>query len=51
MEGRIQDQAAIAISKDQLLEVKRISEERVAADKLRKMGFRPKDGMGVRYIE
>ena len=35
---------------DQLKDLKRVNEERIAADKLRKMGVHVKEGtMGVRY--
>lgn len=36
-------------STDQMAELKRVSDERLAAEKLRKMGYKPKDSMGVRY--
>ncbi|KAJ3149193.1 hypothetical protein HDU89_003909 [Geranomyces variabilis] len=36
-------------SQDQLNELKKVSDDRVAADRLRKMGYQPKDSMGVRY--
>ncbi|KAJ3159062.1 hypothetical protein HDU86_001961 [Geranomyces michiganensis] len=36
-------------SQDQLNELKKVSIDRVAADRLRKMGYQPKDSMGVRY--
>ncbi|KAJ3203829.1 hypothetical protein HDU67_009928 [Dinochytrium kinnereticum] len=38
-------------TKDQLNELKRVTEERTAADRLRKLGLKPKDSMGVRYDE
>ncbi|CAG8473984.1 11135_t:CDS:2 [Acaulospora morrowiae] len=37
------------LTKDQVIEIKRVFEERVQAEKLRKMGFTPKESMGVRY--
>ncbi|CAG8582713.1 8610_t:CDS:2 [Paraglomus occultum] len=36
-------------TKEQLLEVRRVTAERIQAEKLRKMGFTPKESMGVRY--
>ncbi|KAI8816146.1 uncharacterized protein EV422DRAFT_546935 [Fimicolochytrium jonesii] len=36
-------------SDTQLAEIKKVSEERIAADRLRKMGFEPKNSLGVRY--
>ncbi|KAJ3093131.1 hypothetical protein HK102_007970 [Quaeritorhiza haematococci] len=39
----------VRLTRDQVLEVKRVTEERIAADKLRKMGYQPKDSLGVRY--
>ncbi|KAI9090453.1 hypothetical protein DFS34DRAFT_637406 [Phlyctochytrium arcticum] len=41
----------IHYSRDQLSELKKVSEERVVADRLRKMGVKPRDGLGVRYEE
>ncbi|KND05160.1 uncharacterized protein SPPG_00828 [Spizellomyces punctatus DAOM BR117] len=40
-----------SFTKDQLAELKKVSEERIAADRLRKMGYVPKDSLGVRYEE
>ncbi|KAJ3049259.1 hypothetical protein HK097_009719 [Rhizophlyctis rosea] len=39
----------LGYSKEELAELKKVSEERIAADRLRKMGYQPKDSMGVRY--
>ena len=36
-------------TKEQLLEVRRVTAERIQAEKLRKMGFTPKESMEVRY--
>ena len=36
-------------TKEQLLEVRRVTAERIQAEKLRKMGFTLKESMGVRY--
>ncbi|RKO88178.1 hypothetical protein BDK51DRAFT_33616 [Blyttiomyces helicus] len=36
-------------SASQLADLKKVSQERIAADRLRKMGFQPKESMGVRY--
>ncbi|KAJ3294082.1 hypothetical protein HK104_003934 [Borealophlyctis nickersoniae] len=41
----------LGYSKEQLAELKKVSEERIAADRLRKMGYQPKESMGVRYEE
>lgn len=38
-----------APSKKQLLELKRVQEERISAEKLRKIGAKPREGMGVLY--
>ncbi|KAJ1963467.1 hypothetical protein IWQ62_003207 [Dispira parvispora] len=37
------------LTRDQIADLRRIETERVAADRLRKMGYAPKDNMGVRY--
>ncbi|KAI7874569.1 hypothetical protein K492DRAFT_174331 [Lichtheimia hyalospora FSU 10163] len=42
-------QPALSLSKDQLEELTKVNRERVQADRLRKMGLTPKEGMGVRY--
>ncbi|CDH60226.1 hypothetical protein E5Q_01632 [Lichtheimia corymbifera JMRC:FSU:9682] len=42
-------QPALSLSKDQLDELTKVNRERVQADRLRKMGLTPKEGMGVRY--
>ncbi|KAL2915685.1 hypothetical protein HK105_204870 [Polyrhizophydium stewartii] len=34
---------------DELASLRKLQEDRIAADRLRKMGFQPKDSMGVRY--
>ena len=39
----------LGYSKEELAELKKVSEERIAADRLRKMGYQPKESMGVRY--
>lgn len=39
----------VQMTREQLLEVKRVNEERIQADRLRKMGVKVKDSMGVRY--
>ncbi|KAI8812263.1 hypothetical protein BJ742DRAFT_673880 [Cladochytrium replicatum] len=39
----------LQMTKEQLLELKRVQEERVAAEKLRKLGVKVKDSMGVLY--
>ncbi|RKP10008.1 hypothetical protein THASP1DRAFT_13446 [Thamnocephalis sphaerospora] len=37
------------MTKEQLEDLRRVQNERVAAEKLRKMGYQPKENMGVRY--
>ncbi|KAJ3227571.1 hypothetical protein HK099_001420 [Clydaea vesicula] len=37
------------ISKSELLELKRVQSERLAAEKLKLLGYTPKETMGVRY--
>ncbi|KAJ3035108.1 hypothetical protein HDV00_004330 [Rhizophlyctis rosea] len=39
----------LGYSQEELAELKKVSEERIAADRLRKMGYQPKESMGVRY--
>ncbi|KAI8997920.1 hypothetical protein BC832DRAFT_535288, partial [Gaertneriomyces semiglobifer] len=39
----------VKLSSEQLKELKQVERERVQADRLRKMGYVPKEGMGVRY--
>jgi hypothetical protein len=41
--------AAQGPSKEQLMDLKRVQEERVASEKLRILGVKPKEGLGVRY--
>ncbi|KAJ3021111.1 hypothetical protein HKX48_009206 [Thoreauomyces humboldtii] len=36
-------------SNDQLTELKKLTEDRIKADRLRKLGFQPKSSLGVRY--
>ena len=36
-------------TREQLLDLKRVQEERVASEKLRIIGIKPKEGLGVRY--
>ncbi|KAJ3277944.1 hypothetical protein HDU76_010104, partial [Blyttiomyces sp. JEL0837] len=40
---------SLTFSTSQLQELKRVSEERLTAEKLRKLGYKPKDSLGVRY--
>lgn len=42
-------QPTLSLSKEQLDELTKVNRERVQADRLRKMGLTPKEGMGVRY--
>ncbi|KXS15144.1 hypothetical protein M427DRAFT_155560, partial [Gonapodya prolifera JEL478] len=39
----------VQMSQDEILEVKQAWEERIAADRLTKMGFKPSEKLGVRY--
>ncbi|KAJ3116547.1 hypothetical protein HK100_001040 [Physocladia obscura] len=39
----------VSMSTDELRDLKRIQDERLEAEKLKKLGFKPKDSMGVRY--
>ncbi|KAI8854780.1 hypothetical protein BC829DRAFT_379653 [Chytridium lagenaria] len=41
----------VRILKNRLAELNRVPEERTAADRLRKLGIKQKDSMGVRYDE
>ncbi|KAI9138091.1 hypothetical protein BKA69DRAFT_1093849 [Paraphysoderma sedebokerense] len=47
--GMTIQQPTMTMSTEQVLELKRIQEERVAADKLRKMGYKPSSNLGIRY--
>ncbi|KAJ1655367.1 hypothetical protein IWQ61_004874 [Dispira simplex] len=38
-----------SLTRDQIADLRRVETERVAADRLRKMGYTPKNNMGVRY--
>ncbi|PVU84647.1 hypothetical protein BB559_007504 [Furculomyces boomerangus] len=38
-----------SMSKEQLGELRQVQNERISAEKLKQMGFKPKEGMGVRY--
>ncbi|KAI9312626.1 hypothetical protein BX666DRAFT_2020869 [Dichotomocladium elegans] len=42
-------QPALQLSREQLEELTKVNRERVQADRLRKMGLTPREGMGVRY--
>ncbi|KAI7904763.1 uncharacterized protein BX663DRAFT_503472 [Cokeromyces recurvatus] len=44
-------QPALQLSEEQIKELTRVNRERVEADRMRKMGLKPKEGMGVRYEE
>ncbi|KAG0981056.1 hypothetical protein G6F57_005884 [Rhizopus arrhizus] len=44
-------QPALQLTDEQIQELTRINRERVEADRMRKMGLKPKEGMGVRYEE
>jgi hypothetical protein len=39
----------LKLSEEQIEELTRINRERVEADRMRKMGLKPKESMGVRY--
>ncbi|ORX78838.1 hypothetical protein BCR32DRAFT_206417 [Anaeromyces robustus] len=41
--------SSIMMTEDQLKDLKKIYDERVAADRLKKMGYEPKSSMGIRY--
>lgn len=47
MAGRTSNVPALRV--EDVIELRRVQQERVAAEKLRKMGYQPKEGMGVRY--
>ncbi|KAI9336619.1 hypothetical protein DFJ73DRAFT_850056 [Zopfochytrium polystomum] len=49
--SRVPKGPQLSYSTGQMQELKRVSEERLAADRLRKMGFQPKESLGVRYEE
>ncbi|CAO3698042.1 unnamed protein product [Rhizopus stolonifer] len=44
-------QPVLQLSEEQIKELTRVNRERVEADRMRKMGLKPKEGMGVRYEE
>ncbi|OUM69378.1 hypothetical protein PIROE2DRAFT_2675 [Piromyces sp. E2] len=41
--------SGIMMTEDQLKDLKKIYDERIAADRLKKMGYEPKSSMGIRY--
>ncbi|KAJ3299101.1 hypothetical protein HDU79_000060 [Rhizoclosmatium sp. JEL0117] len=47
--SKLQNLPSVTMSTDELRELKRVQEERIMADKMRKQGFQPKQSMGVRY--
>ncbi|KAI9473528.1 MAG: hypothetical protein EXX96DRAFT_488869 [Benjaminiella poitrasii] len=44
-------QPVLTLSEEQIKELTRVNRERIEADRMRKMGLKPKEGMGVRYEE
>ncbi|KAG2229008.1 hypothetical protein INT48_008681 [Thamnidium elegans] len=44
-------QPTLKLSEEQIKELSRINRERVEADRMRKMGLKPRENMGVRYEE
>ncbi|KAI8647748.1 hypothetical protein BD408DRAFT_357128, partial [Parasitella parasitica] len=44
-------QPTLKLSEEQIKELTRVNRERVEADRMRKMGLKPKESMGVRYEE
>ncbi|OMJ09439.1 hypothetical protein AYI69_g10665 [Smittium culicis] len=40
---------SLTMSDEQLRDLRRVQNERVEAEKLKQMGFNPKEGLGVRY--
>jgi len=40
---------AITMTQDQLDELRQVTQERLAAERLRKMGIKPKESLGLRY--
>ncbi|KAI9327047.1 hypothetical protein BDR26DRAFT_876130 [Obelidium mucronatum] len=40
---------SLSMSTDELRELKRVQEERVQIERMKKLGYKPKEGMGVRY--
>ncbi|KAI8997467.1 hypothetical protein BDB01DRAFT_714129 [Pilobolus umbonatus] len=42
-------QPVYQLSNEQLAELSRVSRERVEADRMRKMGLKPRENMGLRY--
>ncbi|KAI9596545.1 hypothetical protein BDF19DRAFT_495221 [Syncephalis fuscata] len=47
--GGMARSAAPTMTKEQVEDLRRVQGERIAAEKLRKMGYQPKESMGVRY--
>ncbi|KAI8051534.1 hypothetical protein BDF22DRAFT_634296 [Syncephalis plumigaleata] len=45
----VRTSAAPIMTKEQVEDLRRVQSERVAAEKLRKMGYQPKESMGIRY--
>ncbi|KAG2214108.1 hypothetical protein INT46_011910 [Mucor plumbeus] len=44
-------QPTLKLSEEQIKELTRVNRERIEADRMRKMGLKPKESMGVRYEE
>ncbi|CAO0800175.1 unnamed protein product [Mucor circinelloides] len=44
-------QPTLTLSEEQIKELTRVNRERIEADRMRKMGLKPKESMGVRYEE
>ncbi|KAI8372598.1 hypothetical protein EDC96DRAFT_438568 [Choanephora cucurbitarum] len=42
-------QPMLQLSEEKIKELARVNRERIEADRMRKMGLTPKEGMGVRY--
>lgn len=42
-------QPTLTLSKEKIEELARVNRERIEADRMRKMGLKPKESMGVRY--
>jgi hypothetical protein len=42
-------QPTLKLSEEQIKELTRVNRERIEADRMRKMGLKPKESMGVRY--
>jgi len=47
--GKRTTASGIMMTEDQLKDLKKIYDERIAADRLKKMGYEPKSSMGIRY--